>query len=85
MPFFGRGGGWVLSIFISIFGFGVLGLPSAALPSSRRSEHIELNPWSAPWAEWWGGGFNWISARDTLYFLGYGIPYIYMQEILFSS
>ena len=26
----------------------------------------------------------WINVRDPLYFLGYGIPYIYVKRILFS-
>ena len=28
---------------------------------------------------------NWINVRDPLYFLGYGIPYIYENRIFFSS
>ena len=27
----------------------------------------------------------WINVRDPLYFLGLGIPYIYVKRILFSS
>ena len=30
-------------------------------------------------------GEDWINVRDPLYFLGYGIPYIYEKRILFSS
>ena len=28
---------------------------------------------------------DWINVRDPLYFLGYGIPYMYVKSILFSS
>ena len=35
----------------------------------------------------WGNfkALSWINVRDPLYFLGYGIPYIYVKRILFSS
>ena len=29
--------------------------------------------------------YNWINVRDPLYFLGYGIPYIYVKRILFLA
>ena len=31
------------------------------------------------------GPVIWINVRDPLYFLGYGIPSIYVKRILFSS
>ena len=33
----------------------------------------------------YGDPLNWINVRDPLYFLGYGIPYIYVKRILFFS
>ena len=44
------------------------------LPRDRRAFLIGLHK-----------TLNWIHVRDPLYFLGYGIPYIYVKRILFSS
>ena len=42
-----------------------------------------------PYAHRWQGAalnpptLNWINVRDPFYFLGYGIPYIYVKRIFF--
>ena len=44
-----------------------------------------LNFISACYARTWTHTpLNWINVKDPLYFLGYGIPRIYVKRILFS-